>query len=129
MSSDYRISIRWVTEPTGTCARCGEVVGRGPIGYQEGEEPGPVCDRCLIDAEPGLGMLLVAGNLMREVAQDAAAERADLNQVLLLLVFAKLYDQAEGEHWPARPIAWRAWLEELDGPGDPGDRPDGSVVN
>ena len=108
-----KATILWRDEPVGPCAFCGAQVGSGPVGVHLEKPTGFVCDSCMIECERGLGLVLMAVNVLRETTQSLKEEERAESVMLHLVLFAKLYERAESEHWPARPIGWGSYLETL----------------
>ena len=112
------ISIEWLETDPGPCAVCSGHVGWGPVGFrrEQGEErekpAGPVCDSCLLNLSPDLGMLLLFANAARELASDLPEDFlvAD-RQRIALMTFAKIYDLVA--QWPRRPYAFMSFLKDL----------------
>lgn len=80
------------------CDECScEFSATGPTGYR-GDQP--VCDRCLFDLAPQLGMVLVLVSITRSFGQlsrragDAAAGE--------LVTFARVYETFAAKHGPRR---------------------------
>ena len=110
-------SIEWIEREMGLCVLCSDETGVGPVGWHKGNPIGPVCDRCLGDAERGLGALMRTINLIREVAIDPSADPGAYDRAVCgLMTWAYLYHRTEA--WPARQTGLLKQLEQsTDGPG------------
>ena len=87
-----------VKHPGGLCNGCGVRVpgDRGPIGW-DGE--GPVCDTCLLQAEPALGAILSLRNLAGELGTDPGLfESAATARAL-----ARIFEGYSKTYGPVRP--------------------------
>ncbi len=105
------ISIEWHEESPGPCSICAAAVGSGPVGWRAGT--GPVCDPCLLEQNHGLGSLLRAINVMRELG-SAAEHGEDQDEVMIaLLTYARIYDRAAAKSWPYRRVGYLEYLREL----------------
>lgn len=108
-------SVQWLETAPGPCAACSCLVGSGPVGFSIEEPTGPLCDGCLLDQCPGLGMLLMMANVNRELAQQTTEEgdpeRADDCMVALMTV-ARMYDRGAG--WPVRSSKATTFIEDLE---------------
>ncbi len=61
---DY--SIIFIEADAGPCARCGAGTGNGIVGWSD-QADRPVCDACLIEVSPHLGMVLNIALIFRQV--------------------------------------------------------------
>ncbi len=95
-------SIEWLErDEISICALCSGEVGSGPVGWHKGNPIGAVCDRCLADYEPRLGAMLLAINVVRQLAAAPAAGKEDAGRAArALTAFAHAYHRAQD--WPAR---------------------------
>lgn len=82
----------------GPCQGCGiQVPGdRGPIGW-DGE--GPVCDTCLLQAEPKLGAILNLRNLAGELGADPGLFESEATAKAL----ARIFEGYSKTYGPVRP--------------------------
>lgn len=105
-------SIEWFHKEMGLCVLCSDEVGYGPVGWHSGNPRGPVCDACMIAAERGLGAVLMAVNVLRELALVSTDGRQDHDRVVIaVMTFMRLYDRAED--WPARSFGFLEQLEQI----------------
>lgn len=93
-------------DAAGTCAGCGRATGQGPVGWCGG---GPLCDGCLIERSPHLGMVLHVALLFREVGGIDPRERSAVDLAYQVLSLARIYEGAASGVWSAR----RAGMREL----------------
>ena len=108
-------SVQWLETPPGPCAACGSPVGSGPVGFSVEEPAGPLCDICLLDRNPGLGMLLMMANVNRELAeQTVQAEESELadDRMVALMTVAQMYNQ--GSEWPVRSAGVLTYVSGLE---------------
>lgn len=104
--------IEWFHKEMGLCVQCSSEVGWGPVGWHNGNPRGPVCDRCMIGAARGLGAVLMAANVLRELSQVSTDVRQDHDRVVIaIMTFMRLYDGAED--WPVRSCGFLEQLEQI----------------
>ncbi len=93
-------SVRFMSNEVGQCFRCGaDEIGCGPVGYYINR---PICDFCLLDGEPDLGMLLVHAHFARELARLRELHRdRDVSGEALefLSTWSRIYDLASRPKW------------------------------
>ena len=110
-----KAAILWSNPQAGACIECERQVGSGPVGFRLEEPQGLLCDSCTLACERGLGLVLKAVNLLREMAQVEPKTADEHNQRLVyLMTFAALYDQSEQKRWQVRPIGWMEVVEDVD---------------
>ncbi len=101
-------SIRLAAAPGAPCRLCAAETGSGPVGYR-GDEP--ICDLCLLEEAPALGMVLAVVAVVRAYGSVELAptdERRDaLNE---LGAFARIYETFAAKSGPMRWILRRIWL-------------------
>ncbi len=101
-------SIRLATEPGAPCRLCAAETGSGPVGYR-GDEP--ICDLCLLEDAPVLGMVLALVAVVRAYASVVPAStderRGALNE---LGAFARIYEAFAAKSGPMRWIRSRLWV-------------------
>ncbi len=97
---ERRYSIRIVESSGALCAACGiEATGAGPVGHRDEE---PICDLCLLECSPDLGLLLGLAAVNRAYAKgggNAAEQQEALEE---LGAFARIYHRVASKSWPAR---------------------------
>ena len=82
-------SIRMVEPPETRCTRCDSVAGSGPVGYCADR---PLCDGCLLECSPQLGMVLALVAAARHYASSRSKDPQELQERLAELgAFARLY--------------------------------------
>ncbi len=95
---DY--SIVFVDQDAGVCARCGADAGSGPVGWSA-LAGRPVCDACLNEVSPHLGMVLNVALIFRQVgAIEPGGDPTEL--IYQVLTLARIYQSASSKIWPAR---------------------------
>ncbi len=105
-------SIEWVEASPGSCTICGAAMGTGPVGWQRG--CGAVCDGCMLDHAWGLGSILLAVNVMREMgAIDSESDEDTDAATGALTTYARLYQRVAEDKWPHRPVGLLAYLRHL----------------
>ncbi|MEM9557682.1 MAG: hypothetical protein AAGC60_25715 [Acidobacteriota bacterium] len=113
-ASADELSIR-IARPTrrSRCALCRRrVVAAGPIGHAGSR---PVCDRCLLDHDPQLGMAMAMISVARAYGSSRPHSLPDEERARAeLLAFARLYDQFVARFGPARPPLEDWGLDEWD---------------
>ena len=93
------------------CVLCNKEVGSGPVGFSKADPVGPVCDDCMLNLHPELGMLLLFANAGRDLANhsrdpmDAAEHREGL------MTLAEIYDASA--QWPRRTEALLHYMRDL----------------
>ena len=107
--------IEWLHSGAGPCVLCEEETGTGPVGWHKADPVGPVCDRCMIDRERGLGALLMTANVMRELVEvPTEGDHSAYDQVVMaMMAYARRYNIVESA-WPIRRFHFLEILEELD---------------
>ncbi len=95
---DY--SIIFDREHFGACVRCGSEVGSGPARWSA-QAQRPVCDACLIEVSPHLGMVLNVALIFRQVGRIEPGED-QLELIYQVLMLARIYESAASKIWPAR---------------------------
>ncbi len=110
--------IQWLPESPGRCVICDLTkVGSGLVGFRRDDPPGPVCDPCLIQLQPRLGMALLFLNICRELADDWPDQPEDQDRRSeVLMAVARLYHAQESREWPMRPLRILKLMEEHGGP-------------
>ncbi|MCP3963758.1 MAG: hypothetical protein GY719_38470, partial [bacterium] len=93
-------SIIFVQRDAGPCATCGAETGSGVIGWSA-QEDRPLCDACLIEVSPHLGMVLNVALIFREVG-GIEPDGDPVELVYQVLTLARIYESAAGKIWPAR---------------------------
>ncbi len=102
LAVDPVYSIRVATDPGSPCRLCASETGSGPVGYR-GEEP--VCDLCLLENSPELGILLAVVAVTRAYGSVEIASTADRRDALNELgAFARIYERIAARSGPARLI-------------------------
>ncbi len=97
-------SIAVVHGDAGPCSECDTGVGRGPVGWQQGSEPGPLCLACLADSNPDLGALLAVVNQVRRIGRQQAQDQIDEEAAkITLFKLARRYARANANTWTLRP--------------------------
>lgn len=92
-------SIVFVDSDAGECARCGVETGKGAVGWCAEVGRG-VCDACLIEVSPHLGMVLNVALIFREVGGiEPGGDPIEL--VVQVLTLARIYEEAASKAWPA----------------------------
>ncbi len=86
---DYLYSIRNLTEQENTCTCCDTALGPGPTGFRDNE---PLCELCMIDDSPRLGIVLMLVAMARACTQGHRRYPAAPIFVGQLMVFARLFD-------------------------------------
>ena len=106
-------SIEWVAKNPGPCSLCtAKSIGRGPIGWLKGS--GPVCDGCMLARAWGLGSILLAVNVMREMGSLDETSSDDPDEaVVALMTYARLYERVAADLWPHRPVGLLGYLRHL----------------
>lgn len=100
LAIDVVYSIRVATDPGSPCRLCAAETGSGPVGYREEE---PVCDLCLLENSPELGMLLAVAAVTRACGSVEIASAADRRDALNELgAFARIYERIAARSGPAR---------------------------
>ncbi len=93
-------SIIFIESDAGACARCGAEAGNGPVGWST-EADRVVCDTCLIEVSPHLGMMLNVALILRQVgAIGAGGNPTEL--IYQVLMLARIYESASSKVWPSR---------------------------
>ncbi len=94
-------SIRVATGGPTACAACGhEVAGGAPLGLR-GEEP--LCDPCLLEASPQLGLVLALAAVARAFGVACRKARGQDPEALEELgLFARIYERIAAKAGPMR---------------------------
>ncbi len=94
-------SIRLPASSSWVCAACGDQdTGGGPVGHR-GERP--LCDRCLLEASPPLGMVMALIAVTRACGAMAAPASGDWQAALRQLgIFARVYECFAAKSGPRR---------------------------
>jgi hypothetical protein len=92
---------------TVSCAMCSNPFSaHGPTGYCEEQ---PICDRCLLEQENQLGMLLALSIFTRAYAVLADREERIASEAAVeMLAFARIYELFAARFGPARPLDFSA---------------------
>ncbi len=100
-----------------TCAACGEeFTGGGPLGHRDED---PVCDLCLFDGSPELGMVTALISVTRAFAAiHARAAGAGLEALEQLAFFARVYELVAAKSGPRRILPLLDLGSEDDEPSD-----------
>ncbi len=93
-------SIVFTPGDAGPCARCGAETGRGPVGWNATADR-PICDACLIEVSPHVGMVLNVALIFRQVGAIEPGED-QLELIYQVLMLARVYESAASKVWPAR---------------------------
>ncbi len=93
-------AIVFVESDAGPCARCEAETGRGALGWSAVHNR-PVCDPCLIEVSPHLGMVLNVALIFREVG-GMEPDGDPIELVYQVLSLARIYEDAASKVWPAR---------------------------
>lgn len=96
---DYSI-VFVVDSEAGPCTRCGADTGKGPVGWSHARDQA-VCDACLIEVSPHLGMVLNMALIFREVG-GIEPDGDPIELVYQVLTLARIYEGAAAKVWPAR---------------------------
>ncbi len=95
-------SIRLATDAGAPCRLCAAETGSGPVGYR-GEEA--ICDLCLLEDSPALGMVLALVAVTRAYGSVEPASTDEQRQGLDVLgAFARIYERVAAKSGPARRI-------------------------
>ena len=110
-------SIRMAANRSRTCAACGEeFTGGGPLGHRDED---PVCDICLFDGCPELGMVAALISVTRAFAAiPARAADAALEALEQLGFFARVYELVAAKSGPQRVFRLLDLGSEDDEPDD-----------
>lgn len=99
-----QLSIRVPSPSTiARCEFCGKIFpAQGPTGYYEER---PICDRCLLEHENQLGMIMALGLFTRTYARLAAEGGMHASDAATeMLAFAKVYELFADAFGPPRPL-------------------------
>ena len=113
--SGFSIRIPEVREPV-SCGRCGTFfeVG-GPTGF---EAELAICDPCLLDGAPLLGVLLALAALTRSFGAFRSEEAEEQRLALMDYgAFARIYEHIAAKEGPARPFFLQGIPSEGQGDG------------
>jgi len=90
-----------------SCAICSKAFSaHGPTGFCEEQ---PICDRCLLEQENQLGMLLALSIFTRAYAVLADREERIASEAAVeMLSFARIYELFAARFGPARPLDFSA---------------------
>ncbi len=107
-SGESTYSIRVATGHPVACAVCGrELAGGAPLG-QRGEEP--LCDMCLLEGSPQLGLMLALVAVARTYAVAAGRSREPSPEALHELgYFACVYERIAAKSGPMRAFRIPGW--------------------
>ncbi len=110
-------SIRMAANRSRACAACGEeFTGGGPLGHRDED---PVCDLCLFDGSPELGMVAALISVTRALAAiHARAGDAGLEALEQLGFFARVYELVAAKSGPRRILPLLDLGSEDDEPSD-----------
>ncbi len=101
-TDDPLYTIRIADNPGTTCATCGkQETGSGPVGFLDDE---PVCDLCLLEGSPELGMVLALISVVRAYANMNGTPEERQAALEELGAFARIYDRFAAKTGPARII-------------------------
>ncbi len=115
-------SIRVAAAGPAACAACGhQVAGGAPLGLR-GEDP--LCDPCLLEASPQLGVMLALVAVARAFAVACRKARGQDPEALGELgVFARIYERIAAKAGPMREFRIPGFTaEEAGGELDDADR-------
>ena len=106
-------SIQWLSAYFGRCVACDlRLRGCGVVGFKHNDFPGPICDACMMQVQPRLGMALFFINIGRELADDSPENSWDEDRhSAFLMASARLYHALESREWPVRPIGIVDFME------------------
>ena len=105
---DPLYSIRLATDPGTPCHLCAAETGSGPVGYRDEE---PLCDLCLFEEAPELGMVLALVAVVRAYASIRPASADEHREALNELgFFARMYELFAAKSGPMRWILRRIWV-------------------
>lgn len=99
-----RMSIRVPVKPTiARCELCSKIFpAQGPTGFYE---DWPICDRCLLENENQLGMVMALTLFTRTYARLAGEDGAmSADAATEMLAFAKVYELFADAFGPPRPL-------------------------
>lgn len=91
-----------------SCELCANLFSaHGPTGYYEEQ---PICDRCLLEQESQLGMLLALSIFTRTYARLADQE-GEIGSAAAceMLAFARIYELFAARFGPSRPLDFNAF--------------------
>ncbi len=109
---EARYSVEWMDNDPGPCLVCTAPVGLGPIGWLRGA--GPLCDRCMVERCSGLGRMLQAASVIRELGAIDRDSGENLDEVVTALAtYARLYERVSRDQWPYRPVGILRYLRGL----------------
>ncbi len=95
-------SIRVAADPGAPCPLCGVETGSGPVGYH-GDQA--ICDLCLLEASPALGVVLGLVAVTRAYGSVEVASTDERRDALQELgAFARIYERFAAKSGPARRI-------------------------
>jgi hypothetical protein len=99
---DFSIRIPKVRERT-ECSRCGkDFEAGGPTGF---EDELPVCDPCLLEGSPLLGLLLALAAVTRSYGAFRSEKTEEQRLALMDYgAFARIYEHIAAKEGPARPF-------------------------
>ncbi len=89
------------------CELCSKLFSaKGPTGYYEDR---PICDRCMLEHESQLGMMLALSIFTRTYARLAAEEGPTAAEAANeMLAFARVYEYFAGRYGPPRSLDFNA---------------------
>lgn len=103
--------VEWLHQGAGLCVLCENETGT----WHKVDPVGPVCDRCMIDRERGLGALMMTANILRELAEEPTEDRAAYDRVMVgMTTYASRYSKSED--WPIRRFNFLQLLDQLTQP-------------
>lgn len=93
--------IRDAVAASAVCAACGrEITGSGPAGYRDDD---PVCDPCLFEGNPTLGLVLALVAVNRCYGALTRGRGEELWDALKEMgIFARVYESVAAKAGPAR---------------------------
>ena len=106
------VSIEWIeADSAPSCVLCQKEVGSGPVGFSKADPVGPVCDDCMLNLHPELGMLLLFANAGRDLANHSRDPLEAAEHRERLMTIAKIYDASA--QWPRRTEAVLHYMRDL----------------
>ncbi len=100
VNHERRYSIRVTESPGALCVACGSHdTGAGPVGFLDEE---PICDLCLLEASPDLGLLLGVAAVNRAYAQGSGSPAEQQEALEELGACARIYHGVASRSWPLR---------------------------
>ncbi len=113
-ASEPACSIRAAAAGPTACAACGhEFAGGAPLGLRDEE---PLCDLCLLEASPQLGLMLALVSVARAYAVACGKGRKQNPEALEELgFFARVYERIAAKSGPMRRFRVPGFTAEEDG--------------